>query len=399
MNENKTLIQLGWIITIVVSTPVILLLWTVLRGTAKPVSYTTYRLQGLPVGISKEDAQELIARATSCGRPEEVTVNSLARDTTHTSSSVATVTFRNTPRKLSSINGNTEWRIGVSDELQLVLDTHFDGCTTLHHPSDHDWKFDLIAISGLNGHAFGSFKRKKSSHVWLRDDLPKIRPDIRVIVYGYDTKLQNSQSFQNISDIGSKFHDDIRGIRTDCRKPQFLLGHSLGGIVIKEAMNIMRASPDAADQMDFASIRAILFFGVPNQGMHINSLIPMVGNQANRGFLHALEHSSQTLRIPAQQFSEAVADLQCRVLSFYETQESPTALPKRDGTFTMTGIPTVLVSAQSATHGSVRNEGKYRVHPINRTHSDLVKFRSSFDEPFKTVLEFLKKTEKSFQIC
>lgn len=142
MSENKTLVQLGWIITIVVSTPVILLLWTVLRGTAKPVSYTTYRLQGLPVGISKGGAQELIAHATSCGRPEEVTVNSLARDTTHTSSSVATVTYCNTPRKRSNINGNTEWRIGVSDELQLVFDTHFDGCTTLHRPSDHDWKFE-----------------------------------------------------------------------------------------------------------------------------------------------------------------------------------------------------------------------------------------------------------------
>lgn len=399
MNENKTLIQLSWIITIVVSTPVILLLWTVLRGTAKPVSYTTYRLQGLPVGISKEDAQELIAHATSCGRPEEVTVNSLARDTAHTSSPVATVTFRNTPRKLSSINGSTEWSIGISDELQLVFDTHFDGCTTLHRPSDHDWRFDLIAISGLNGHAFGSFKRKKSSYMWLQDDLPKIRPDIRVIVYGYDSKLQNSQSFQNISDIGLKFHDDIRGVRTDCKKPLFLLGHSLGGIVIKEAMKIMRDSRDETDRMNFTSIRAILFFGVPNQGMHINSLIPVVGNQANRGFLHTLEHNSETLRTQAQQFLETVADLQCRVISFYETQESPTAFQERDGTFTMTGNPTVLVSAQSATHGSVRNEGKYRVHPINRTHNDLVKFKSLFDDPFKTVLEFLKKTEESFQIC
>lgn len=74
--------------------------------------------------------------------------------------------------------------------------------------------------------------------MWLRDELPKIRPDIRVIIYGYDTKLQNSQSFQNISDIGSKFHDDIRGVHTDCRKPLFLLGHSLGGIVIKEVRDL-----------------------------------------------------------------------------------------------------------------------------------------------------------------
>lgn len=87
----------------------------------------------------------------------------------------------------------------------------------------------------------------------------------------------------------------------------------------------MRDSRDETDRMNFTSIRAILFFGVPNQGMHINSLIPVVGNQANRGFLHTLEHNSETLRTQAQQFLETVADLQCRVISFYETQESPTA--------------------------------------------------------------------------
>lgn len=70
--------------------------------------------------------------------------------------------------------------------------------------------------------------------MWLRDDLPRRTPKCRVIIYGYDSKLQDSKSFQDITDIGTKFQAAIRSARPVQEKPLILLGHSLGGIVIKE---------------------------------------------------------------------------------------------------------------------------------------------------------------------
>ena len=56
----------------------------------------------------------------------------------------------------------------------------------------------------------------------------------------------------------------------------------------------------------------------------------------------------------------------------------------------MTGEPAVLVDPFSATQG---NTAKYR-QPLNRTHSDLVKF-SVQDEDYERVLGHLKRCANS----
>lgn len=92
----------------------------------------------------------------------------------------------------------------------------------------------IVAISGLNGHAYGSFKQRSGSFMWLRDALPRDISCARVMIYGYDTCLVNSESFQNISDLGMRLRKSIVDIRRGINKRLILLGHSLGGIVIKE---------------------------------------------------------------------------------------------------------------------------------------------------------------------
>lgn len=247
--------------------------------------------------------------------------------------------------------------------------------------------------------------------MWLRDSLPQDFPGCRIIIYGYDTKLQDSRSFQNLLDIGKKFQTAVRQVRQDARKPLILLGHSLGGIVMKEAISLMRSSPIDADNLTFAAIRGVIFFGVPNQGMDIRSLIPMVGDQANRGFLHTLDHNSPVLRIQAKEFSAAIGELRCEILNFYETQESPTAhqnvsarlaiitqpqnanIKKEDGTWSMSGSPAVLVDTHSATHGRPDDSQRHRVAPIDCDHSNLIKFGSAYDESYVTVTTFLQEID------
>lgn len=64
----------------------------------------------------------------------------------------------------------------------------------------------VIAVPGLNGHAFGSFKAKSRgrTYMWLRDSLAKDLPHARIFIYGYDTQLQGSHSFENIGDLALK---------------------------------------------------------------------------------------------------------------------------------------------------------------------------------------------------
>ena len=49
--------------------------------------------------------------------------------------------------------------------------------------------------------------------MWLRDGLPHDLKGARVLVYGYNTNLLESQTFQNVDDIAIAFSESIRSIR------------------------------------------------------------------------------------------------------------------------------------------------------------------------------------------
>jgi hypothetical protein len=99
----------------------------------------------------------------------------------------------------------------------------------------------IIAISGLGGHAFGSFKEPGGEHMWLRDALPRgITSDsgeriARIMVYGYESSLPNSNNFQNLKDLGTALHSDLRAlISYGSFKPIVFIAHSLGGLIVKQ---------------------------------------------------------------------------------------------------------------------------------------------------------------------
>ena len=82
---------------------------------------------------------------------------------------------------------------------------------------------------------------------------------------------------------------------------------------------------EESDQANLKSIYGVLFFGVPSQGMSIDSLVPMVENQPNRFFLESLSKVTDGLRAQRQNFRQAFPFKESRIISFYETRQSPTA--------------------------------------------------------------------------
>jgi hypothetical protein len=172
-------------------------------------------------------------------------------------------------------------------------------------------RLSCIAISGLGGHAFGSFKEQAGSHMWLRDSLPSDLPSTRVMLYGYDTQLHGSHTFQDLEALASTLRSDLQALATRDSsnaepqiKPLIFVAHSLGGLVVKEA--IIQMKRDKNHQALLDSIYGALFFGVPNQGMEIASLVPMVKDQPNQALLHSLGKESQILRNPVQRFPESI---------------------------------------------------------------------------------------------
>lgn len=73
----------------------------------------------------------------------------------------------------------------------------------------------------------------------------------------------------------------------------------------------------------------MLFFGCPNQGMDISSLVPMCQGQANLPFLLSLAQSSERLRQLCREFPKQFPFPDSKIMSFYETKMSPTAAQVR----------------------------------------------------------------------
>jgi hypothetical protein len=74
-------------------------------------------------------------------------------------------------------------------------------------------KYSCLAISGLGGHAFGSFKEKGGRYMWLCDRLYEDLPTARILIYGYESKLHGSESVQDLEALGTQLRRSIASIQ------------------------------------------------------------------------------------------------------------------------------------------------------------------------------------------
>lgn len=161
----------------------------------------------------------------------------------HAQSSTSTVTFESA---ISMPSSTLYMQLPKPPGNQLARDASFDsdfhGITTLFAPPLEDHKVDVVAISGLGGHAFGSFKQRGRDYMWLRDALPydltvenTDRPMARVMIYGYESTVAQSRSIQNLEDLATSFHSSLLALaNAPVIRPIILIAHSLGGLIAKQ---------------------------------------------------------------------------------------------------------------------------------------------------------------------
>jgi hypothetical protein len=75
--------------------------------------------------------------------------------------------------------------------------------------------FSIIAVTGLAGHAYGSWRSREQNQMWLRDFLPADLEDLkpRIFTYGYDSALKGSTSTGSIHQFGRLFLSLVNSAR------------------------------------------------------------------------------------------------------------------------------------------------------------------------------------------
>jgi hypothetical protein len=82
--------------------------------------------------------------------------------------------------------------------------------------------------------------------MWLRDFLPQDltseatnKPMARIMIYGYESGVANSNNMQNLEDLVTTLNTSLHAMAAgSIPKPIIFIGHSLGGLIIKQVGNV-----------------------------------------------------------------------------------------------------------------------------------------------------------------
>ncbi|KAA8896070.1 hypothetical protein FN846DRAFT_801292 [Sphaerosporella brunnea] len=299
----------------------------------------------------------------------------------------ALVNMDNYPQCFKDIKPDEDKVLEAPEGAMLSVDYHFHDLTPLNIP-DPDITADVIAVAG---HAFGSWRNHNSQQMWLQDFLPFDVRGVRVMTYGYDTNLASTIDNSSILDLRRAFVQQLENARcfpAAKHRPIIFIGHSLGGILILQALIQASNTPQHKHLLD--ATRAFFLFGTPHQGLRTKELEAMVDDlsggveTARLKLLAQLKEGSEYLE--TQQESLATIWNERKVFSFYETRSTPTVQKSSQGHYERTGDMAEMVKKVSA-QLFLSNEQRI---PIHQNHTELVKFAHKGDTTYLTLLKHLR---------
>ncbi|KAL8371675.1 hypothetical protein RB595_001465 [Gaeumannomyces hyphopodioides] len=243
-------------------------------------------------------------------------------------------------------------------------------------PPSLDWEskhgtpnLDVVAVHGLNGECFRTWTHEEPTGektMWLNDLLPHKLPRTRVMTFGYNASVVGNTSVAGIRDNARSLLISLRDKRDGdgtYNRPIVFVGHSLGGIIIKQALRIARNEPRLAIVAD--STKGIVFFGTPHRGTDVanwGELLAKVksasyGTRPRTKFLKLLRSNSNDLMDLSEDFRPIAQNY--ALVSFIE-----------QNIISKLGFNRVVVAKHSAVMEMPHEE---QMH-INGDHSTMCKF-------------------------
>ena len=256
------------------------------------------------------------------------------------------------------------------------------GLNLLHSPSEP--LVDLIFVHGLGGGSRKTWSKTSSVTLfWPQEWLPKdpAFKNVRVHSFGYNSDwIKGRENCLNIHHFGKSLLGEMNtspylgGTNT----PIVLIGHSMGGLVIKKAY--MLARQDAAYEALSKRFHTIYFLATPHRGSGLAKLLNNILQIAysSRAYVADLEQGSGAIQSINDEFRQYSADID--LWSFYETQKLSRGV-----------FSTLIVDPDSATLG-YREEKQM---PMNADHRSICKFETPTDPNYVILRNALMSTVNS----
>ncbi|OTA98849.1 hypothetical protein M426DRAFT_17010 [Hypoxylon sp. CI-4A] len=353
-----------------------------------PSSNRTVRIRGIPNDVSSRNLASSLA-AISAPRSKARAGLSFVR--THPSSAspliihppvfslapqlgtqTATVTLESSAIKNAALDIHNDWD----------LDDNFIGITMLH--SDPEPVLDIVSIHGLNGNAFDTFAWN-DRHMWLRDYLPlnPLLNKTRTMTFGYGSSSKDSGNNESVREWASALLREVSSVRespAERSRPIIFVCHSLGGLVVREAMVGLQRNSQLYEGLDLKHC-GILFLATPHSGsrladwndimVHLAQLAGIRGKAIN----NTLKSFNYNSKIAKEDFGllDPIPPYEC----LYETRKLMTGIKRR-----------IIVEADSAGLNAVSAQPMAGVD-----HRQICRFKSDKDPGYKQVVDCLRRIQ------
>ncbi|KAL4746553.1 hypothetical protein BDW72DRAFT_197586 [Aspergillus terricola var. indicus] len=259
------------------------------------------------------------------------------------------------------------------------------GLTVIHEPPDA--VVDILVTHGLMGDAFRTFYHAAQKVYWLRAFLMHDIANARIMVFGYDVAVwhpwnQVSQGW--LSGYAADLLGSLSGCRNDERKrtrPILFIAHSLGGLVVQQALTAARDSrADYLRDIETHTI-GICFLGTPHRGANLATWgerfarMFNIFKPVNYQIVSLLEPRSKALHEMRRAFYNLLEKRKdegsrIQIVCFYETVPMMRSLIVSEDSATIDGEP---------------------CFPIFANHVDMAKFGTRQDSGYMSILRELQR--------
>ncbi|KAL6890894.1 hypothetical protein GGI43DRAFT_209640 [Trichoderma evansii] len=252
-------------------------------------------------------------------------------------------------------------------------------------------KVDVVFLHGLTGHREKTWTAKGETEPWLKTLLPKDLPTARIITYGYDADILNLTRVagQNtVREHAKSLINDLGALRTDTvGRPIIFVVHSLGGLVIQDALQTCTNPNDETQSDLLSSTRGVAFLGTPHAGSDLEKFATVVANivriakKPNKKLLGVLKNNCQVLANVTNDF---------RTIVVGRLQDHQSGLrPIELHTF-IEEQPVDFLKCRVVEPDSAKIPG-YNYDTIPANHMDMSKFRTASDLGYQRILNRRKR--------
>ncbi|KAF4970428.1 hypothetical protein FSARC_2548 [Fusarium sarcochroum] len=253
------------------------------------------------------------------------------------------------------------------------------GLQLLHSPPNP--LIDFIFVHGLRGGSIKTWTKSGNlQHYWPETWLPR-DPNLqhaRIHSFGYNSDWGDTRD--NELDIHDFARSLFGGIQTspELRKgnpsPILLVGHSMGGLVIKKAYLLARQDETTKSLAD--RLQCMFFLATPHRGSDAAKMLDRIlrASTGTKNYITELNRNSGLITGINDSFRHHVNRIQ--LWSFYETLKTRKA-----------GNSMLVVDRESAIIGAPHEH----VNPLNADHIGVCKFKSPEDPNYILIKNSLAK--------